>query len=172
MNAATVPIDAVPLLDGEPFRWPETVAHLVGSGPLWLSTSGPGGAPCTRPVLAVWPGDVPHVAASPSSEKARHLADNARCSLAASAAGLDVVLEGRAAVVRETAALEEVASAYARDYGWLVEIRDGAIWGDGAPTAGPPPYHVYRVTPSRAFAFGTDEATMTRSTRWTWAGEA
>jgi hypothetical protein len=160
------------LLDGDALPWTDTVRQLTGTGPFWLSTTGPGGGPRTRPVLAVWVDDVPHVATSPSSDKARHLADNPRCSLAGSVGGLDVVVEGRAAVVRERAALDAVAAAYSEDYGWVVEVRDGAIWADGAPTAGPPPYLVYRVRPSVAFAFGTVEATMARSTRWAWPEEA
>jgi hypothetical protein len=37
-------------------------------------------------------------------------------------------------------------------------------WADGAPTAGPPPYQVYEVTPTTAFAFGKDESFS--PTRW------
>ena len=43
-------------------------------------------------------------------------------------------------------------------------VRDGAFYADGAPTAGPPPYEVYEVTPATAFGFPTDE-TFT-ATRW------
>jgi hypothetical protein len=36
----------------------------------------------------------------------------------------------------------------------------------GAPTAGPPPYAVFRVEPSRAYAIGINDSTNARSTRF------
>jgi hypothetical protein len=57
-----------------------------------------------------------------------------------------------------------VAEAYAAKYGWRVAIRDGAFVADGAPTAGPPPYDVYELTPATVFGFGTDE--QHGATRW------
>lgn len=162
------PTHAEALLDGEPLAWTDVCAAVRAAGPLWLTTSDRDGAPHSRPVLAVWLDDVPHLAASPSSRKAAHLGADPRCALAVSVPGLDVVVEGRAAVVRDRALLDRVAEAYAQDYGWIVAVRDGALWADGAPTAGPPPYEVHRIRPTVAHAFGTDEATAARSTRWTW----
>ena len=45
-----------------------------------------------------------------------------------------------------------------------IKVRDGAFYGDGAPTAGPPPYEVYAVTPATVFGFGEDESFS--ATRW------
>jgi len=60
-----------------------------------------------------------------------------------------------------------VADAYASKYEWHVTVRDGVFDAEhGAPTAGPPPYTVYRITPSTVYAFGTDETFASRSTRW------
>ncbi len=36
----------------------------------------------------------------------------------------------------------------------------------GAPTAGPPPYRVYELTPRRVYAFGTSDNLGVRSTRF------
>lgn len=157
-----------PLLDGDPLAWDDVTGMLRSEAPFWLSTQHPDGSPRTRPVLAVWLDGVPHLAASPGSRKSADLRRDPRCTLAVSGAGLDVVVEGRAAVVLDGAALDAVAGAYARDYGWQVEVRVGALWAEGAPTAGPPPYAVWRVEPAVAYAFGTDESTMARSTRWVW----
>lgn len=159
---------AEPLLDGDPLAWDEVTGRLRSKAPSWLSTRDADGFPRTRPVLAVWLDGVPHLAASPGSRKASNLHGDPRCTLAVSGAGLDVVVEGGAAVIRDGAVLDAVAEAYARDYGWQVEIRDGALWAEGAPTAGPPPYIVWQVEPALAYAFGTDESTMARSTRWVW----
>ena len=75
------------------------------------------------------------------------------------------MLEGTADKVRDTATLQRVADAYADVYGWRVAVRDGVFHDtEGAPTAGPPPYDVYEVTPNVAFGFGTDETVV--PTRW------
>jgi hypothetical protein len=36
----------------------------------------------------------------------------------------------------------------------------------GAPTAGPPPYRVYEITPGFVYAFGTSDNLGVRSTRF------
>jgi len=37
-------------------------------------------------------------------------------------------------------------------------VRDGALYAEfSAPSAGPPPWHVYEVTPTTVFALGTAE---------------
>ena len=74
------------------------------------------------------------------------------------------MVEGTAAKVSDETRLHRVAEAYWAKYGWPVTVRDGAFYADGAPTAGPPPYEVYEVTPATAFGFPTDE-TFT-ATRW------
>ena len=50
-------------------------------------------------------------------------------------------------------------------YGWPVTVRDGAVYADGAPTAGPPPYEVHKFIPTTAFGIPTEEATFS-PTRW------
>ncbi len=44
--------------------------------------------------------------------------------------------------------------------------RDGAFYGEGAPTAGPPPLDLYEVVPKVAFALGTAESL--NAMRWTF----
>jgi hypothetical protein len=65
----------------------------------------------------------------------------------------------------EARRLHRVADAYVSKYGWPVTVRDGAFYGDGAPTAGRPPYVVYEVIPTKAFGFPTEEETLS-PTRW------
>ncbi|MGH9244498.1 MAG: hypothetical protein ACRD29_09310 [Acidimicrobiales bacterium] len=46
-------------------------------------------------------------------------------------------------------------------------MRDGAFDAPyGAPTAGPPPYQPYAVTPTVIFGFGTNDKFAPLSTRW------
>ena len=47
---------------------------------------------------------------------------------------------------------------------WEIEVRDGVFYASGAPTAGPPPYEVYKVAPTLVFGFGADETFS--PTRW------
>ncbi|HEV2894753.1 MAG TPA: pyridoxamine 5'-phosphate oxidase family protein, partial [Actinomycetota bacterium] len=74
------------------------------------------------------------------------------------------------AKVADEPTLRRVAEAYAAKYGWRVEVSEGAFHADGAPTAGPPPYEVYAVAPSTAFAFGTDESFS--PTRWSFGASS
>jgi hypothetical protein len=66
--------------------------------------------------------------------------------------------------VTDEATLQRVAGAYAA-HGWGPTVRDGAFYHDySAPTAGPPPWHLYEVTATRAIGLGGDEAAG--ATRW------
>lgn len=138
--------------------WSEARAHLPPAGTYWLATVRPDGRPHVMPVLAVWVADTLHFVASPVSRKARNLALRSDCVITTSAPALDLVIEGDAAKVTDASTLRHVADAYADAYGWEVEVRDGAFHAEGAPTAGPPPYEVYAVSPATAFAFGTDDS--------------
>ena len=73
-------------------------------------------------------------------------------------------IEGPAATLRDEATLHRIARAYAYKYGWSVRVQDTTFVGDGAPTAGAPPYDVYELAPATIFAFGTQEAFS--PTRW------
>jgi hypothetical protein len=97
--------------------------------------------------------------------QAKNLALESHCAVTVEREPLDLVIEGSAAKVRDADRLQRVAAAYASEYGWHVTVRDGAFHDtEGAPTAGPPPYDVYEVTPTTAFGFGTDESFS--PTRW------
>jgi nitroimidazol reductase NimA-like FMN-containing flavoprotein (pyridoxamine 5'-phosphate oxidase superfamily) len=145
--------------------WTEARRRLATADTYWLVTTRPDGRPHAVPVLGVWVDDVLHFAAGPSTRKARNLARDPHCVITARGPSLDLVVEGAAAKVRDEAKLQRVAEAYMSKYEWPVTVRDGAFHDtEGAPTAGPPPYEVYEVTPKTAFGFGTDESLD--STRW------
>ena len=158
-GAATPPTTELP--------WSEAQARLADAQTYWAATTTPDGRPHVRPVLAVWVDGALHTTTSPSARKARNLAANRRCSLSVSADGVDVVLEGTAARVVDHAHLQRVADAYAAKYGWPPTVDGDAFDAPyGAPTAGPPPYEVYEMTPTAVYGFGTDEEHAPRSTRW------
>lgn len=157
---------AEPLLahDERTSGWSDTVERL-GNATYWLATVRQDGRPHLVPVLAVWVDDAVYFCAGAGTSKARNLADDAHCAIAASGDGVDLVAEGTASQVTDEPTLRRVADAYATVYDWHVTVRRGAFHDvEGAPTAGPPPYDVYTVTPATAFGFGTDESYT--ATRW------
>jgi nitroimidazol reductase NimA-like FMN-containing flavoprotein (pyridoxamine 5'-phosphate oxidase superfamily) len=151
--------------DVTPTSWAEARRRLADADTYWLATVRSDGRPHLVPVLAVWLDDALHFVASRTSRKARNLAHDAHCVIAASRDALDLVVEGEATKVTGEARLRRVAEVYMTKYGWPVTVRDGAFYGDGAPTAGPPPYDVYEVVPTTAFGFPTEEETFS-PTRW------
>jgi nitroimidazol reductase NimA-like FMN-containing flavoprotein (pyridoxamine 5'-phosphate oxidase superfamily) len=144
--------------------WADVGRHLAEADTFWLATIREDGRPHVMPVLAVWTDGALHLAASRTSRKAGNLARDARCTIGTSTPSLDLVVEGEAVKVRDAARLRNVASAYATKYDWHVEIRDGAFFAEGAPTAGPPPFDIYEITPTVVYAFGTDDSFG--ATRW------
>ena len=81
---------------------------------------------------------------------------------------IDIVVEGAASWVDDRTRLEQIASAYDSKYGWPVTITGQNMFDApyGAPTAGPPPYRVYEITPKFVYAFGTSDNLGARSTRF------
>jgi nitroimidazol reductase NimA-like FMN-containing flavoprotein (pyridoxamine 5'-phosphate oxidase superfamily) len=147
--------------------WADALGRLSDSRFYWLATTGPDSAPHVRPVLAVWFDGALHSTSSPTAVKARNLARNPNCSVTVRTDDLDLVLEGRAAKVTDEPTLRQVGHGYREKYEWPVTVRDGAFDAAyGAPTAGPPPYELYRIDPGVVFGFGTDDALGPRTTRW------
>jgi hypothetical protein len=115
-------------------------------------------------VLAVWADDALHFVAGAATGKGTNLARDPRFAVAAVSGGFHFVVEGQAAPVRDEAELQHVAAAYATKCAWRVDVRDGAFYADGAPTAGPPPYQIYRLRPATIFAFSEDGSVS--AVRW------
>lgn len=108
-------------------------------------------------------------ASAASAAKTADLRSGRPTSLATSAGGFDVVWTGSPHAVTGTAELAAVAAAYRRSYGWNVDIdreHDALTAPYAAPTAGPPPYVVFRIVPDAVHAFTTDGDHAGRPTRW------
>lgn len=150
-----------------PTPWIEARWRLEEAQFYWLATVQPDSRPHTMPVLAIWQDGSLFVSMSPASRKARNLAAMPTCTVTVDGDDLHVVVEGDACRVTDHLVLRRLAEAYASKYGWEVVVRDGALHGDGAPSAGPPPYVVYAITPTTVFGFGTDDTYG--STRWRFA---
>lgn len=147
--------------------WADVLDNLARADGIWVVTLDRTGAPRPRPVFAVIADGAVHTTSSPAALKAGNLDRDSRCAVGAHTDGFDLVVEGRGRRVTEPAALERVAAVYRGRYGWPVTVVDDAFDAPfGAPTAGPPPYAVFRIEPIRAYAIGITEETNYLSTRY------
>jgi pyridoxamine 5'-phosphate oxidase-like protein len=142
-------------------------ALAAATGPdvtYFLGTCRPDGTPHAAGVGALWlAGDV-YFTSSPAARKARDLEANPRCTISIRLPGIDLVLEGSAARVTDAESLERVAAEY-RAGGWPTEVDGDAFTAPfNAPSAGPPPYHLYRFTAHTIVGVATAEPHG--ATRW------
>lgn len=130
----------------------------------FLSTTRPDGSPHVAGIGALLVAGEIYIVSGPTTRKSRDLAANPACSLAVGLEGMDLVLDGAAARVTDRPTLETVAAAY-REAGWPAEVEGDAFTAPySAPSAGPPPWHVYRFTLHSAV--GVAGAEPPGATRW------
>ncbi len=123
----------------------------------WLATVDPDGSPHVTGFGAAYSDGCYYIVSGPGTRKSRNLDANPRCSIAFAAKGMHVVLEGEARKVTDEAKLKRIAAVYAES-GWAPEVRDGALWHEySAPSAGPPPWHVYEFRPRTVYALSAEE---------------
>ena len=132
--------------------------------PYLLGTSRPDGRPHAAGIGALWlDGDL-YFTSRPGTRKARNLAVNPASTISVRLDGIDLVLEGEATRVADRPTLEQVAGLY-REGGWPAEVEGDAFTGPfSAPSAGPPPWHLYRFAFHTAFGVATAEPSG--ATRW------
>jgi hypothetical protein len=100
----------------------------------------------------------------PNTRKGKNLARNPKCAITVATHPFDLVAEGAAEKVTDDAKLQRIAGVYAAQ-GWAPTVRDGAFFAEfSAPSAGPPPWDLYEVTPATLYALGTAEPFG--ATRW------
>jgi hypothetical protein len=130
----------------------------------FLGTVGPDGRPHAAAVGAIWHDGDLYFTSSPTTRKSRNLATNSACTISAKLEGIDLVLEGEARRVTDQPTLKQAAQLY-RDDGWPAEVQGDAFTAPySAPSAGPPPWHLYRFTFHTAFGVATAEPNG--ATRW------
>src|SRR3954468_21082638 len=120
----------------------------------WLATINADGSPHVTGVGAMWVDATFWFVTGKDSRKGRNIARDARSSVSLSTNEYDVVVEGDAALVTDPATVARIAEVYAAD-GWPCEVDESgsALTAPfSAPSAGPPPWHVYRLTPRAATA--------------------
>lgn len=155
-----------------PLEWSQARDALTrATGPaitFFLGTVRPDGTPDAAGVGAVWhEGDL-YVVSGPRMRKARNLGSNPRCTISVRLDGIDLVMEGTAARTVDPALLEPVAARY-RGAGWPAQVQGDALTAPFcAPSAGPPPWHLFRFR----FHIVTGVATAQPggATRWRFEG--
>ena len=125
----------------------------------WLATVRPDGRPHVMPLGVLWVNGALYFNAGETTRKAQNLAHNPHCVLTVATYDFDLVVEGKAVKVTDQAKAQRIAEVY-RSQGWQVSVREGEVSLTAeysAPSAGPPPWDVYEVTPETVFALGTAE---------------
>ncbi len=144
-----------------PIPWTRAREALAAShGPgftFFLGTVRPDATPHASGIGAVWADDALWFVTGPRTRKARSLTANPACTIASRLPGIDVVLEGHAERVTDASTLERLAASY-REAGWPAEVEGDAFTAPySAPSAGPPPWHLYRFVFHTAFGVATVE---------------
>ena len=153
-----------------PLPWSRPRDHfaaLIFLPATFLGTMRPDGRPHAAVIGALWiDGDI-YFTSGPGTRKSRNMAANPACTIAMRLATIDIVLEGEAVRVTDGPTLERVA-ARIREGGWPVQVGGDAITAPyAAPSAGPPPWHLYRFTYHTAI--GNAIAEPHGATRWRFA---
>ena len=135
----------------------------------WLTTINADGSPHVTAVGALWVDGTFWFVTGEGSRKGRNIARDPRCTMAVSTHESDFVLEGDAQQVNDPSAVADMAERWAAG-GWPCKVDETgrAITADySAPSAGPPPWFVYRITPRSAIGLSTIEPGG--ATRWRFA---
>ena len=159
---------------GEPLPWSRATEALNATGKKndtwYLGTTDPDGQPHAAGVGALWHDDQLFFTSGDGTRKSRNLRANPAASLAISLDGIDLVFEGPVERVTDQATLEGVADRYRDDgSGWPVQVEGDALTAPfSAPSAGPPPWRLYRLRYARVFGVATAEPNG--ATRWSFDG--
>ena len=149
--------------------WSRPVEQMTAVSPtpdlaFFLGTCDQNGRPHSAGIGAVWHDGDLYFVSGPGTRKSRNLAANPACTVSVRLPGIDLVLEGEAVRVTEPAALERLAATY-RESGWPAEVSGDAFTAPfSAPSAGPPPWHLYRLVLHTAFGVAGEEPNG--ATRW------
>jgi len=132
----------------------------------WLATIDRDGRPHVCGVGALWVDGSFWFETGESTRKGRNLAGDPRCTLSLATDEFDIVVEGTAERVTDPDTVARMARIWAEG-GWPAEVDESgsALTAPfSAPSAGPPPWSVYRIAAATATALLTVEPGG--ATRW------
>jgi PPOX class probable F420-dependent enzyme len=123
----------------------------------WLATTNPDGSPHLTGIGALWADGCFWFETGQGTRKGRNLARDPRCALSVATQEFDLVVEGEATLVTDAATVAGMAARWAAE-GWPARVDETGVALTAeysAPSAGPPPWHVYRLAPRTATALAT-----------------
>jgi hypothetical protein len=180
MTDSRTPQAQTPMIGGqaETTAWATALERLEHPAPgqnHWIATVRPDGRPHLMPIIAFWIDGGFHFLAGTSTQKGRNLAADDRCVIGTAnltMPSMDLIVEGRARPVTDQATVARLAREFGGE-GWALEARGSEVYGPHGPTAGPPPYAIYRVEPTKVFGlpgmFGMfEDDRHLKPTRWTF----
>jgi general stress protein 26 len=151
--------------------WARGLNVLQRAAIYWVSTVRPDARPHVTPLLGVWRDGAMYFCTGAGERKAKNLEKNSRCILTTGANtlddGIDVVVEGDALQVTDTAELASVADVYESKYGAHFTAPEGTWFGLGDSMRRGETL-VYRVAPVTVLGFGKGEEFT--QTRWRFVG--
>ena len=118
----------------------------------WIATIDADGSPHVTGIGSGWLDGGFFFETARTSRKGRNLERDPRCTISLALEDFDLVVEGLAELVTDPALVAKIAELYHED-GWPAEVDESGIALTApfsAPSAGPPPWHVYRVVPRTA----------------------
>ena len=173
MKATNLDNYGSPLLDwsGVEARLNQGVTQAPGMGgpdrhTCWLATINGDGSPHVTGIGGLWVDGAFWFETGETTRKGRNLARDQRCTLSVATTEFDLVVEGTAVKVTDPVTVADMAARWAAE-GWPARVDETgeALTSDySAPSAGAPPWHVYRLQPDTATAVGTAEPFG--ATRW------
>jgi len=163
----------LPQLDWAPIqeRLSAGVTQAPGTGgpsrhTCWLTTINPDGSPHVTGIGGLYADGAFWFQSGAQTRKARNLARDPRCAFSLATDEFDLVAEGDAHQVTDPPTVAAMAARWAAD-GWPARVDESgrAITAEyNAPSAGPPPWFVYRVAPRAVTALRTVDPGG--ATRW------
>ena len=132
----------------------------------WLATINADGSPHVTGIGAIWDDGAFWFETGETTRKGHNLARDPRCTLSLATRDFDVVVEGEATRITDPTTVAKMAKLWA-DEGWPVEVDHTGIALTAefsAPSAGSPPWVVYRISARSATALLTVEPGG--ATRW------
>src|SRR5256885_7356488 len=132
----------------------------------WLVTINPDGSPHVTGIGALWVDGAFWFETGDRTRKAKNLARDPRSSVSVATHEFDLVVDGEAHKVTDPPTVSAMAERWAAE-GWPARVDDSgqALTAEfSAPSAGPPPWFVYCLSPHTATALGTVEPGG--ATRW------
>ena len=150
-------------------RLNEGISQAPGTGgpdrhTCWLVTINPDGSPHITGIGALWVDGAFWCETGDRTRKAQNLERDARCAISVAVREFDFVVEGAATKITDPPTVSGMAERW-RAVGWPCRVDETgeALTADfSAPSAGPPPWFIYRMTPQSATALGTVDPGATR----------